>query len=114
MTLILPTFRNACVQSGIFKSWQAKAANDNDAAEKVRRYQHRPGEELYYVVNDPYEWNNLADRPEYAEVKAQLRRQLLKWMEQMGDKGQQTELEAKEHQGRGRNKRPKGTAGLHL
>jgi len=98
-------FQNACVSSSIFTSWQAKAASDPDAAEKVRRYQHRPGEELYDVSKDPYEWNNLADDPEYAEVKTQLRRQLLQWMEHTGDKGQQTELEAKDHQGEGRNKK---------
>ena len=98
-------FRNAAVKSSIFQSWQAKAATDPDAAEKVRRYQHRPGEELYDVAKDPYEWNNLADDPKHAEVKAQLRTQLLEWMAAMGDKGQQTELEAKDHQGAGRNKK---------
>jgi len=30
------------------------------------------GEELYNRKNDPNEWENLADRPEYAEVKRQL------------------------------------------
>ena len=95
-------FRNACTESGIFQSWQAKAANDPDAAEKVRRYQHRAGEELYDVANDPYEWNNLANDPRYAEVKQELRAQLRQWMKAMGDKGQQTELEAREHQGAAR------------
>ena len=103
-------FRNACVKSSIFRSWQAKAANDADAAEKVRRYQERPDEELYDVTKDPYEWNNLADVPRYAEAKAQLKKRLVQWMEAMGDKGRQTELEAKDHQGAGRNKktRPAG------
>ena len=98
-------FRNACIQSSIFKSWQEKAANDADAAEKVRRYQRRAGEELYDVANDPYEWNNLADDPKYAETRQEMRAQLLQWMKAMGDKGQQTELEAREHQGAGRKKK---------
>ncbi len=98
-------FQNACTKSGIFKSWQAKAADDPDAAEKVRRYEHRPGEELYDVTKDQYEWNNLADDPKYAKVKAGLRKLLAEWMEAMGDKGQQTELEAFEHQGRNRKKK---------
>ena len=102
-------FQNACTKSSIFTSWQAKAAGDADAAEKVHRYQHRPGEELYDVAKDPYEWNNLADDPAYAEVKEDLKVQLLQWMEAMGDKGQQTELEAREHQGAGRN-RERGSA----
>lgn len=100
-------FRNVCVKSAVFKSWQAKAANDADAAEKVRRYQERPSEELYDVTKDPYEWNNLAGDPRYAEAKAQLKKRLVQWMVAMGDKGRQTELEAKDHQGAGRNKKPK-------
>jgi hypothetical protein len=34
------------------------------------------GEELYDHQNDPHEWTNLADRPEYASVKADL----AKWL----------------------------------
>ncbi|TKJ35290.1 MAG: sulfatase atsG [Planctomycetes bacterium B3_Pla] len=98
-------FQNACTQSSIFKSWQEKAENDPDAADKVRRYEHRPAEELYDVVKDQYEWNNLADNPKYARVKKQLRDRLVAWMRDMGDKGQQTELEAWEHQARNRNKK---------
>ena len=100
-------FQNACTNSNIFKSWQEKAEIDNDAAEKVRRYENRPEEELYDIIKDQYEWNNLADNPKYAKVKAELRTQLLKWMRDMGDKGQQTELEAFEHQNRNRNKSKK-------
>jgi len=100
-------FRNACTKSGIFQSWREKAADDAVAAEKVRRYEHRPGEELYDVGRDPYEWTNLADNPEFAEVKAELRARLLAWMEANGDRGQQTELEAFEHQTRAL-KRPRG------
>ncbi|MCK4960762.1 MAG: sulfatase atsG, partial [Planctomycetes bacterium] len=53
-----------------------------------------------------YEWNNLADNPEYAKVKAQLKKQLAAWMKDQGDKGQQTEMEAYEHQNKGRSKKP--------
>jgi len=48
-------FQNACTSSSIFKSWQAKAVTDAHAAELVHRYQHRPGEELYRVTDDPFE-----------------------------------------------------------
>jgi len=101
------TFTNLCVKSTIFRSWQAKAQADPAAAEKVRRYQHRPGEELYDIVNDPYEWNNLADDPKHAKTKADLRARLEAWMKSQGDQGQQTELDAHLHQGRNRRKKPK-------
>ena len=100
------TFQNACSTEQPFLSWKAKAENENDkdAAEKVRRYQHRPAEELYDVENDPYEWHNLADDPKYAGIKAEHQKQLAAWMKRQGDKGQETELEALEHQARNRNR----------
>ncbi len=98
-------FQNACTNSSIFKSWRKKAEADSDAAEKIRRYEHRPSEELYDVTKDPYEWHNLADDPKYTTIKVRMRRRLDNWMKAMGDKGQQTELEALEHQGRNRNKK---------
>lgn len=108
-------FRNACVKSKEFQSWKAKAeAGDKDAAEKVRRYQNRAGEELYDVTVDPLEWKNLAADPKFATIKSELRAHLEDWMEQQGDEGQKTELEAREHQGRkrkgkaGKNGRSKG------
>ncbi len=101
-------FQNACTKSSIFKSWRDKAASNSDAADKVRRYEHRPAEELYDITEDQYEWNNLADDPKYAKVKAELRRRLLQWMKAMGDKGQQTEMEAFEHQAKSRNRKTQG------
>jgi len=95
-------FTNACTNSGTFKSWEQKAgAGDGDAAEKVRRYYHRPAEELYAITEDTYEWNNLAADPKFAEIKAEMKSQLDAWMLAQGDKGPETELAALEHQGRG-------------
>ncbi|MHC4444955.1 MAG: sulfatase/phosphatase domain-containing protein [Planctomycetota bacterium] len=34
-------------------------------------------EELYDHKNDPHEWKNLADTPEYGKVKKRLRKELL-------------------------------------
>lgn len=92
------TFQNGTTTSSLFKSWMAKAANDPSAKKLVYNYQHRPAEELYDVINDPLEMNNLADSPALASIKKELKEKLLKWMEQQGDKGQQTEMEAFEHQ----------------
>ncbi|MCF0175678.1 MAG: family 43 glycosylhydrolase, partial [Bacteroidales bacterium] len=71
------------------------------ARELVRRYQKRPYEELYDRVNDPDEHHNLADAPKYAKIKKQLSKKLDAWMEREGDKGNETEMEAFEHQNSG-------------
>ncbi len=98
-------FQNACVKLPSFTSWKARAeAGDATAAEVVRRYEHRPAEELYDVTADPLEWKNLADDPNFADVKAELKNQLAKWMAAQGDQGAQTEMEAVEHQARNRKK----------
>lgn len=81
-----------------YKSWIAKTATDSLAKHLVYSFQHRPAEELYDVVNDPLEMKNIADNPRYTKIKSGLKDKLLKWMKQQGDKGQQTEMEALEHQ----------------
>ncbi|MCB1229412.1 MAG: sulfatase [Verrucomicrobiae bacterium] len=102
------TFTNACTQSPEFVSWVEKAkAGDTDAAEKVRRYQHRSPVELYDIKNDPFEWENLADDAGHTETISDLRERLEAWMASQGDLGQATELAADEHQKRSRGKKKK-------
>ena len=101
-------FRNACTKSREFKSWIAKAeAGDNDAADKVRRYVNRDGVELYDLEKDPYEWHNLAGKKQVKEVESTLRKKLDEWMRSQGDRGQETELAARDRQGSGRQKKDK-------
>jgi arylsulfatase A-like enzyme len=45
----------------------------------------RPAEELYDLAKDPYELNNVADRPEYAAEKKKLRAELDRWMKETSD-----------------------------
>ncbi len=98
-------FSNVAMKDAPFRSWQAKAAaGDAAAAEIVRRFQHRPAEELYDVTTDKLEWKNLADDPKLADIKAELKNQLAMWMTAQGDKGAETEMEANEHQARNRKK----------
>jgi N-sulfoglucosamine sulfohydrolase len=47
--------------------------------------QHTPREELYDLVFDPQEVNNVADRPENTEVMDDLRARLDSWMERTDD-----------------------------
>ena len=46
---------------------------------------HRPAYELYDLENDPNEFDNLAGRPEHAEVEAELRTRLVNWMRETDD-----------------------------
>ncbi len=86
--------------------WAERGERDSHAAFLARRYQHRPAEELYDVQNDPFELNNLAGDPALAEVKSQLRRELELWMEQQGDEGIDTEMQALKRQSRNRKWQP--------
>ncbi len=89
------TFKNAAVNSSWFKSWQQAAQAGNAHAEAmVHRHFYRPAVELYDVVVDPYEMNNLADDPQYAQVVAEMKKTLQDWMAAQGDLGLETELNA--------------------
>jgi len=45
----------------------------------------RPAEELYDIAKDPYQMNNVTDRPEYAEAKKKMRDELDRWMRETDD-----------------------------
>ena len=104
------TFTNAATRgagaTAIWGSWVASAKTDKFAADRVKWYQHRPAEELYDLAQDPYELKNIADDPACGKVKAELKKRLLAWMAQQGDKGNETEAGARRRQGRG-DKAPK-------
>lgn len=79
--------------------WVGKARKgDKFAKLQIYRFRHRPAEELYNIKKDPFSLKNLANNHKYDDIKQKLRNELLNWMEQQGDKGQQTEMEAYEHQ----------------
>lgn len=105
------SFRNACTKSAEFQS-MLKAADEGDAHAKTftTRYQDRPEFELYDVQADPHNLKNLAGEPQYAADQARLLKALKAWMKQQGDRGVATELEANQHQHRGRAKKPKNGA----
>lgn len=91
------TFKCMATHPGraFWESWKAK--QDDFARQQVERYQKRPAEELYDVVNDPYEMHNLIGDPKYTAVLQDLKAKLQAWMTAQGDKGQATEMNALEH-----------------
>ncbi len=80
---------------GYLGEWVDRAeAGDKDAQALLDGYIHRPAEELYDIIEDPYCRKNLATNPEFSAVKAELSAKLDDWMKQQGDLGEQTELDA--------------------
>ena len=86
------TFSNVFLKSPIWLEWVAKAeSGDVEAQALTSKYQKRPAEELYDVVNDPHCLKNLINEPETQAIRSQLSNQLSVWMEQQGDQGVATE-----------------------
>ncbi|NIP25452.1 MAG: sulfatase-like hydrolase/transferase [Phycisphaerae bacterium] len=81
-------------------SWKQKAKTDSFAAKRVKMFQYRPAEELYDIIKDPYELNNIADDPTNKKLLASLRKKLDAWMKQQGDRGMQAEIAVNLHKSR--------------
>jgi uncharacterized sulfatase len=54
----------------------------------VKRYHEHPADELYDVVVDPHETNNLAGLAVYATTVHELRAKVRVWMKAQGDEGE--------------------------
>jgi N-sulfoglucosamine sulfohydrolase len=65
--------------------WIEKVKTDTEAKNIVEKYQHRPKEELYDIVKDPFEMNNLAGNPELSKLLRSFRKQLAQWSITQGD-----------------------------
>lgn len=88
------TFKSQGTRWSVFKSWKQKSQTDKKALFLVNKYLRRPQEELYDIINDPFQLNNIADDAEFQEIKQEMKSQLTKWMYSQGDMGQKTELDA--------------------
>ena len=71
------------------------------------KYQKRPAEELYDVVNDPHCLNNLVGQAGSESIRSELSRQLDDWMADQGDQGVATEDLALTRQKKGQNNKNK-------
>ncbi len=68
-------------------TWLREASRNRHTYDLVKRYMHRPAEELYDSAEDPYEMTNLAEDEKLAEVKSRLSTELDRWMKAQGDPG---------------------------
>jgi len=68
-------------------SWLAESKTNPAAAAVVKRFIQRPAEELYDLVADPFEMNNLAADPKQAGRLTAMRAELQAWMKEQGDIG---------------------------
>ena len=68
-------------------TWVWDSWNNPHTYELVKRYMHRPAEQLYHTAEDPYEMTNLADDPAQTAVKNRLSAELDRWMTEQGDPG---------------------------
>lgn len=83
------------VRNGYWPTWLEAARTDAVAAAVVKRYHHRPAEELYDLSGDPWEQRNLATDPSQAARLRQMRQALDEWMKEQGDEGLGTEAARK-------------------
>ena len=60
---------------------------DQRSVDLVHRFLRRPAEELYYLPEDPYSMNNLAEDLDYRAVQIGLSNELDAWMSSQGDPG---------------------------
>jgi len=67
-------------------SWVRLGQTDEGARMRVEQFRHRPQHELYDLTKDPFEKENMADRPENAERLASLQRRLSGWRKRQGDR----------------------------
>ncbi len=73
-------------------SWEEKVKRDPESRAILDRYRVRPYEELYDIVNDPMECNNLAADPNYKKELNKMAKVLDNWMEQQGDEIKLSEM----------------------
>ena len=82
--------------TGVWPAWQKAAETDPKAKFLVDRFVWRPEFEFYDVENDPWELNNLIDEPQYQARIKKMKKELVKWMEDMGDLGAALDVPADE------------------
>lgn len=96
--------------AGSWREWVEKAKSDPDAQAKIDRVVQHPEFELYNIVNDPWELNNLANKPEYIQKVEEMHAQLKADMEKLNDSFQAAD--PKKERREKKEKRRKGSNNL--
>ena len=68
-------------------TWMFGTSGSEKTERLVKRYMKRPQEELYHTAVDPFELNNLANDPQFSDLKKQLSKELDRWMGEQRDPG---------------------------
>jgi N-sulfoglucosamine sulfohydrolase len=69
----------------VLESWKDAAAYNEFAAARHRLFRERPKIELYDLLTDPHELNNIANQPHVLSIQKNLLQHLNKWMVKQGD-----------------------------
>ncbi|MGS2760878.1 sulfatase family protein [Sinomicrobium sp. M5D2P9] len=89
-----------------WNSWKVRSfSEDADASAVLWRYHKRPKEELYDIVKDPGERNNLAAHPDYKEITGDFRKQMEEWRKGQND-SETGPYKPEKTKNNGKNKKP--------
>ena len=78
---------NGALNNPYWGTWMWDSWKTPRSYRLVKRFMHRPAEQLYRVADDPYEMNNLAGDKAQAKRLAKLRAELDRWMKAQKDPG---------------------------
>jgi hypothetical protein len=72
----------------IMQEWRRLNTEGKLTGAQTLFFRHpKPSEELYDLVSDPYEVNNLADSPDHQQILSRMRAALEMWIRETGDLG---------------------------
>ena len=84
---LMGTRGNGSLNNPYWSTWIWDSWNTPRTYRLVKRFMHRPAEQLYNINYDPYEMNNLANSKEHYKQLTKLREELDKWMNAQKDPG---------------------------
>ncbi len=79
---------NGKLNNPYWATWVREAWANPHTYKLVKRYMHRPPEQLYHSAADPYEMSDLATDEAHGEIKTRLAAELDRWLVSQGDPGE--------------------------